>query len=382
MKFKSRDLFSNIERKMAKGKSIDQKYMGPEPVFNGPVSNPMELSRALTWYNYFYTVSDARPWLNDYVKKNFTKEEYALYKRLPDWRVSMTDCTLARISARGAVLPENVAKNMLGRLRLQLQYAAPVEEVKKEDTKPVVSIQDRVKEKANKIVADLETEIDTFINNDYVASKFSAYDFLKSKDAKSAQAKIVMQPYADLLDELQAAIDKTDAQLVEGYSRLKKKQLTAYRDFIKQIISDCERFFGNKNASKVRKPRKKKEKSAAQLIDKLQYKKEDNDLKIVSVDPINIVGAQSIWIYNSKYKKLTVLHAKNGSGLSVKGTTIINFDETTSKTKTLRKPNETIQKVLSGGKVILRNLMSEIKTKESPAVGRTNADTVLLRYVK
>ena len=77
-----------------------------------------------------------------------------------------------------------------------------------------------------------------------------------------------------------------------------------------------------------------------------------------------------------------MLYAKNGSGLSVKGTTIINFDETTSKTKTLRKPNETIQKVLSGGKVILRNLMSEIKTKESPAAGRTNADTVLLRYVK
>ena len=60
----------------------------------------------------------------------------------------------------------------------------------------------------------------------------------------------------------------------------------------------------------------------------------------------------------------------------------LDFDEATSKSKTLRKPTETLQKVLSGGKVILRNLMTEIKTKESVAVGRTNSDTILLRITK
>lgn len=366
---------------MAKGKSIDQKYMGPEPAFSGPIPYNSQLSKALAWYNYFYTVSDARSWLDDFVKQNFTKEKYALYKRLPDWRISMTDCSLARIVNRGGILPDNVKSNMMGRLNVQIQHATTIEEEKKVAVvKPVISIQDRVKEKANSIVADIEDEIDNFFKNNYEKTKFNAYDILKSRDAKTAQAELITSRYRDLLEELQEAVEKTDKQLVEGYSRLSKKQLNAYRDFIKSIVEDCNRYFGNKVI--VRKPRKKKEKSAVQLVGKLQYKKEDNDLKLVSVDPINIIGASSIWIYNIKYKKLTVLHAKNSSGLSIKGTTIINFDEAISKTKTLRKPAETIQKVLSGGKVILRNLMTEIKTKESAAVGRTNGDTILLRYIK
>jgi hypothetical protein len=77
-----------------------------------------------------------------------------------------------------------------------------------------------------------------------------------------------------------------------------------------------------------------------------------------------------------------VLHTNSPTGLSVKGTTIVNVDEKISQCKTLRKPDEIIQKVLTGGKVILKNLMSQIKTKDSPAIGRINADTLLLRYIK
>ena len=146
------------------------------------------------------------------------------------------------------------------------------------------------------------------------------------------------------------------------------------------IVEDCNRYFGNKVI--VRKPRKKKEKSAIQLIKSIKYKKEDNELKVVSIDPINIIGAQSLWLYNTKYKKLTVLNARGPAGLSVKGTTIINFDEPNSQSKTLRKPNEIIPKVLQSGKVVLKKLMTEIKTKESPANGRVNEDTILLKYTK
>lgn len=366
---------------MSKGKSIDQKYMGPEPAFSGPISSNAQLSRALTWYNYFYTVSDARSWLDDFVKKNFAKEKYTLYKRLPDWRISMTDCSLARMVTRGAILPDNVKNNMMSRLNTQIRYATTIQEEKKVVvTKPAISIQDRIKEKASNIIADIEDEVDKFYLNNYEKTKFSAYDILKSRDAKTAQAEMITSYYRNVLSELQEAVDKTDKQVVEAYSRLSKKQLTAYRDFIKAIVDDCNRYFGNRVS--VRKPRKKKEKSAVQLVSKFQYKKEDNELKLMSIDPINVIGAQSIWIYNTKYKKLTVLHAKNSAGLSIKGTTIIDFDDTTSKSKTLRKPTETLQRVLSGGKVILRNLMTEIKTKESAAVGRTNGDTILLRITK
>lgn len=364
---------------MAKGKSIDQQCMGPEPVFHGPIPNRSEFGRALTWYNYFYSVADARSWLVDYMKQTFTKDQQALHKRLPDWRISITDCSIARMISRGAVMDKETIERMHNRIKSQIEIAQTIVEEKKEEKKPLPSIQDRIKEKSNAIIADIDDEIDRFVNNGYKKTDFAPYDFLKAKDAKS---KTIADTYIALLSELELAIAKQDKQVVEAYERLKKKQLTEYRDFVKMIVKDCERYFGNKAVSKVRKPRKKKEISAAQVVKSLTYKKEDAALKVMSIDPINIIGASSVWIYNIKYKKLTVLYSNGTTGLSVKGTTIINIDETTSQCKTLRKPEEVIQKVLTGGKVILKNLMSNIKTKSSPAVGRVNADTLLIRYIK
>lgn len=355
--------------------------MGPEPAFSGPIPYNAQFSKALAWYNYFYTVADARPWLNDFVKTNFTKEEYTLYKRLPDWRISMTDCSLARMVSRGGVLPDNVRHNMLSRLALQIRHAATLQEEKKDDIKkPIVSIQERVKEKANGIIADIEESLDEFYHNGFDKIKFSAYDLLKSKDAKSAQTEIISSYYIPLLEEIELAISKSDKQVVEAYAQLSKKKLTNYRDFVKMIIEDCGRFSGNK--ASVRKPRKKKEKSATQLVKSFKFKKEDSDNKLMSVDPINIIAAQSVWLYNVKYKKLTVLNAMGPAGLTIKGTTIINFDEKSSQSKTLRKPTDTLPKVLTGGKVILRKLMTDLKTKESPANGRVNSDTIILKCIK
>lgn len=367
---------------MAKAKSVDEKYMGPEPAFSGPITSETQLGLALNWYNYFYTAADARPWLINYMKDKFTKEQISLFKRLPDWKIGITNCALARMTQRGAILPERVVKNMHNRILQQIEYAKQLQEVKEEVAKPrvVVSIQDRVKEKAWAIIADIEEELDQFFESDYTPRKFSTYDLLKKREAKTAQSKIITDYFTTILEELQGAIDKTDEQLVEAYERLGKKKLTNYRDFIKMIVEDCNRYFGNQVI--VRKPRKKKEKSATQLLKSFSYKKEDNENKLVSADPINIIGAQSVWLYNVKYKKLTVLHAYGHAGLSVKGTTIINFDDKTSVTKTLRKPEEVLPKVLTGGKVVLKKLMSDIKTKESPALGRTNADTIIVKCVK
>ena len=271
---------------------------------------------------------------------------------------------------------------MHARLRLLIEQAKSLQEEKEEapQTKIFISIQDRVKEKAWAIIADIEDELDIFFESDYTPRKYSAYELLKKREAKTAQAKIITDYFTTILEELQGAIDKTDEQLVEGYERLGKKKLTNYRDFVKMIVDDCNRYFGNRVI--VRKPRKKKEKSATQLLKSFSYKKEDAENKLMSTDPINIVGAQSVWLYNVKYKKLTVLHAYSHAGLSVKGTTIINFDDKTSITKTLRKPEEVLPKVLTGGKLMLKKLMSEIKTKDSPAVGRTNTDTIIVKCIK
>ena len=98
--------------------------------------------------------------------------------------------------------------------------------------------------------------------------------------------------------------------------------------------------------------------------------------------PKGIIGATQLWSYNIKTRNLSVYHAVGHSGLSVRGTTIIGFDEAVSITKKLRKPEESAQHVLKAGKVDLRNIMKCLTTKETKATGRINADTILLRVIK
>jgi hypothetical protein len=74
--------------------------------------------------------------------------------------------------------------------------------------------------------------------------------------------------------------------------------------------------------------------------------------------------------------------ASDAGGLSVKGSSIVNFSEEKSIQKKLRKPEVTLPEVLSGGKVYLRNALSNIRAVESALSGRLNDDTILLRVVK
>jgi len=68
--------------------------------------------------------------------------------------------------------------------------------------------------------------------------------------------------------------------------------------------------------------------------------------------------------------------------LGIKGSTIQNFAESKSISKTLRKPNVTLPEVLKGGKVALRNILNDIRAAEKVLTGRINTDTILLRTVK
>jgi hypothetical protein len=77
-----------------------------------------------------------------------------------------------------------------------------------------------------------------------------------------------------------------------------------------------------------------------------------------------------------------MLNTDDPKGFSVKGTTVLNIDAQTSIKKTVRKPEDAIQKVLNGGKVVLKKLMSELKTKPIDVNGRLNDDCILLKAIK
>ena len=84
-------------------------------------------------------------------------------------------------------------------------------------------------------------------------------------------------------------------------------------------------------------------------------------------------------LFRSKTRKLGVYVAADSAGLSVKGSAIENYKYSESISKTLRKPEAVLKKVLEGGKIVLRKVMGEINSKPVELNGRINKDTILLR---
>ena len=254
-----------------------------------------------------------------------------------------------------------------------------VEETPTETKKPVVSIQERVREKISEYIAEIEEQVDLFSESGY-KSEFDMYKWLMNNNVKAQPANAIADYYVPWCDELKETITKKDEQLVEGYSHMKPAQIKKFVEFLDNIIKDATTWGANQKT--VRKTRTKKAPSIEKQIAKIQYSKENKELKLVSINPALIIGCNQLWVFNTKYRKLMRYDASGPTGLSIKGTTLQGYDVETSMSKTVRKPNDVLPRVLNGGKIVIRKLMDELNSKSSVPNGRINGDTVLLRVVK
>lgn len=387
--------------KAVRGKFTDEKYLGAEPDLRGNPTNS-DIMSAYNWYNYFFDADQAKAWVIEYLKE-FNKTEKELIKD-----VNRINCNLlvttgwnCRILLLGGSLPEDIrdrndkrirrlaaegrsnsgdseaGSDGEGRGRSPGRNDDSEEDHSVKEQVKVISIQERVANRANELIADIEVHLDNFYRD---GTMFKPSDWLSQQAVKPAIAQRIADHYRPLYSEAYDALMGKDPQLREGYSRYTKPKLKSYIEFLKTIISSAETRIAVVKAT--RKPRKKKEKSPVQLVSKLNYKEKDESLNIVSVDPKQIIGCNQLWVYNSKYRTMAVYNAMGPAGLGIKGSTIIGYDEKTSILKKLRKPTVQVNKLLEGGKVVLRKYMDEIKCKPKEANGRINNETILLRIVK
>ena len=239
------------------------------------------------------------------------------------------------------------------------------------------TIQDRLQEKTSEIIGELEGVYDDATLN--VKSTFKPYDYLVANNVVQSQLGKYEAVYSSRKQELEEALSKKDADLKEGYAHYKAADFKRMIAWIDNLMTAIEQYRGVKKATK--KARVKKAPSREKVIAKLKYAKTHTELKIVSINPAEIVGATELWIYNTKYRKLGRYVAEAYKTLSVKGTTIINFDESKSVCKTLRKPEEQLRDFAKAGKIQLRKYLDDIKATESQLNGRVNAEIVLLKVV-
>lgn len=347
---------------------VNQKYLGDEPIF--AANTDTSISRAFNWYNAMCDVNDAREYSLDYFKKINKPEMVKIVKSVPDKLFPMTSAWVFRMISRGAKMEAET----LSRAEARFLNVKSDEEVEVKAEKPtnVINIQDRIRDKANDIIGSVEELIDK-------GEEFSLYDWLKGNEIPATYAPRIAAYYAPVLGELIEASEGKDPQLKEGYKNFSKKQLEQRILFFNNIIEDAERYADT--TKKTRAPRKPRTVSNEKKLKNFKFQKEDNNFKIASINPEKIIGAQELWTFNTKYKTLTVFRALDRSGLQVKGTSIINYDESTSVTKrTGRKPEVYVDKVLNGGKIVLRKLTDELKN-DAPLAYRINENTILLKVV-
>lgn len=355
--------------------NVESLFVGDEPEWGNPKTE-LSLITSLNWYANQKDWKDSKKYTIEYVKKNkfpskilekISSSHEDLFKNLG---------FVCRISMRGG--PDNKPW-IESRIEEIVNHKDSIITSKLvPQTTQTKSIQDRVWEQATQYINEIEGHIDSFIKNR--TTTFKCYDWLVANTVKPIYMKYIQEHYHPLLNELNVVQSKEDEQLVESYSHWSKKELTSFVQFVSDIIKDCEKYSGNTKT--VRKTRKKKVVPADKKVSKLQYKKEDTEFKLASVDPAQIIGATQLWIFNVKYKKLGVYNSVDDAGFGVKGTTLENFDPNLSISKTLRKPLEILPLVTKGKKTDLKKIMSTVKTKEDSLTGRINNDTILLKVVK
>lgn len=361
---------------------LDEKYTGGEPVWPADAKDWPEdrfdnfLRKSFYYYNYYYSQKDCKKYVVEWMKTTteFDKDEVRAFERASDKWVPMTACSLIMAHRKGMPLRqrhiEYLDKTILE--VIERSRGEPEEETILTPAQVVAkpTIQDRLAEKTSELIGDLEGLYDDQSN-----TKF--YDWFVANNVVQSQLGKYEALYTKRKEELELAQSKADPQVKEGYSHYKAADFKQRIKWITDLLAAIEQYRGVKKAAK--KARVKKAPSKEKVVAKLKYAKDDKGLKVVSINPADIVGSSELWVYNIKTRKLGKYVAAPYHTLSVKGAGITGYDEDKSVAKTLRKPEEQLKEFARAGKVALRTFIKDIKAVEVKLNGRINADTLLLR---
>ena len=347
--------------------------------FNKPVPEVMEepkpnrelsdddLGVILEWYFNNQSQKDSDQYVLDYMRYTYNLDLVVPYNRRHTKRFGF----LCRIMMNGSILPdeESIAFDKMS-FEVRTIY-----KTNSRKAKPIPK--DSIIDKANDFIYLFDDALEQFVASGFNIKGY--FNYLPFETLKGVHARYVIESLSKLRDDFIGALTTNDDDLKEAYGHFTKPQMKKIIGCYDDVILKCEGIVG---VSKVnRKPRKRKKKSAEELVGKVKVCREFNELELKSIEPTLIIGAQQVWVYDTKYKKLGLYLAKDSAGFTVKGTTILEFDEIKSTQKIVRKPKEVLTEVKNGGKDIINKVLLSLKTKEQKLTGRLNENVLLLRVI-
>jgi hypothetical protein len=364
-------------------RDADTKYLGDEPFFTTKLESSertIALTRGFTWYNRFYGKKDAKELMCQFLEHHDRTSESKHIRKVDEKEFLMTLCWLARMNLRGLELNEYenlTLENEIARLNKLVNKPEVIVKDKEPSNRP--NVQEIMREKAKDAAGELEAIFDEFITEGKVTQK--TVDLVAKCNVMPQHIPLIVEIWKKKFNEFNEVIEGDDADLNEAYGYMGKVKLRNTLKFIEQVLSDLNSYISIKKASKA--PRKRKAVPVEKIVSKLKYLKEFKDavnkIELISVHPTKLHGASEAWVYDTAKRKIHHYIADEYSkSFTVKGNTILGFDNNTSEIKTLRKPGEQLKEIM-GSKPAARKYFKDIKAVATTPNGRFNENMIILK---
>lgn len=355
----------STEKRIAKLKKMTKS---DEPLVD-PMNYRSSFIQLLNYYNIHFTKEQKKEWAVEYLKEEYPK------KKIPN--VSDTEFrylgTLVRINSLDNYLePEdlNKIKEECERILSLVSTEKEPTEVSEETTSRSEKIQETLDQKASEFIGEFEGLVDNFILEGTIPNIQS---LIVSMDISSRVTPRIVDYAEKQKNYYNSVVNDKDALSYYSISKPNLKKIFSFYETLIEKISQSK---------KVRKQRVQKEKPAGVLVKSLKYQIKDETLNLRSKPPADIIGADEVYLYNTAKHRLFYFKALDGQKLTVKGTTIMNYDDNKSYSKNIRKPEVTLPKFDNKGKIDSRREMKDVVAKDNKVTGRTSDETIILSVFK
>jgi hypothetical protein len=338
-----------------------------EPVFN-ILDYDGSMTKAVNFFNSEVSSELKKDWVIDYWKS--LELDVIGFNKINESYFSQAG-VLVRLLSKNYVLSESHTEYLNSLyLKFKESVTKKVNRVEKPITRKVTSTE-KVSNLLKEICSELEVEQDLICISGI--RKINVKNLLARLHGNTVGSKALGDKYNTHRNEFQLVLLGKDVQLKEAYSHFSKKTVKMLYDFCDEVCLHCEQ------TKRTAKTRKVKQKSAGQLTEKVKFMPEYADLNLKSISPTQIIGADLVFLFNTKLRKMFKYVASDGLTLTVKGTTILNFDVEKSGAKTIRKP-ENIKQGL--GKREMSSLFTAIKSVVAKGPGRISEDMIIFAVFK
>ena len=378
---------------MKKGESMyklkvpvaDSKAMGVEPIWSDgyePANYQSEYGNALNWYNFIVDQKDCRAFLVDWFKGDATKLK--ALSQLSDKMLPRTYANSARIAMRGFPLTDEHKARIWEKVEERVSKKIVLIDDEDSTPEPVVKVAKKPLIAMNFIVSDVDDEIEKLINGEdtRTVSQILIPYRLTDKNYLDCVEKIepILAEFAELVEVRRlpkTQLTDSQEQLLESYSHL--TTMKSVKDIVKLLesyVSDLKKSYVSKQVAKVRK---KKPKDKSKLVQNLKFLVTDAALDVTSVEPINLLNCSEVWTFDTKTRKISKYFSPVSGSITVKGASLVGFDENFSNSRLLRKPETQVKEFSELKKNDLTKWYSAVKSKSGPVRARLTPTTLILK---